>query len=183
VKPISFQLEPAVPEDEAELEALLDQCFALGRRTKTSYRLREGNKAVDGLSMVIRDAELGLVGAISYWPLIIGKSLRPAILLGPLAVHPARQNLGIGRALMSHTLQLAKDLGHELVLLVGDAPYYARVGFKLLPHGLLQLPGPFDEARFLYLELKEGALQGAEGLVLPAFRKAEFSAAFSIPQK
>jgi predicted N-acetyltransferase YhbS len=173
VTQILFNPEPAQPKDEASIEAILDLCFALGRRTKTSYRLREGSAPVDGLSMVIRDNELGLVGAISYWPLVIGKAFRPAILLGPLAVHPARQNLGIGRVLMTHTLQLAKSFGHELVLLVGDAPYYARVGFKLLPHGLLQLPGPFDEARFLYLELKEGALQGAEGLVLPAFRKAE----------
>jgi predicted N-acetyltransferase YhbS len=180
---LTFTPEATIPADDVAIEDLLDLCFALGRRTKTSYRLREGSTPVAGLSMVIRDVELGLVGAISYWPLVVGKSFRPAILLGPLAVHPARQNLGIGRALMSTTLEQAKSDGHELVLLVGDAPYYARVGFKLLPVGLMQLPGPFDPARFLYLELHESALQGSEGLVLPTFREAELSTPLTIPKQ
>ena len=82
---------------------------------------------------------------------------------------------------MIESLAAAKALGHKLVLLVGDAPYYARVGFKKLPDGLLQLPGPFDPARFLYLELVEGALDGVSGLVLPPLRKPELSAALTQP--
>ena len=180
---MSFKLSPVIElaSDHAAIENLLDLTFGLGRRTKTSYRLREGSVAVPGLTLVIRDSEVGLAGAISYWPLVVGKAFTPAILLGPLAVHPARQNLGIGRALMIESLAAAKTLGHELVLLVGDAPYYARVGFKKLPDGLLQLPGPFDPARFLYLELVEGALDGVSGLVLPPLRKPELSAALTQP--
>ena len=53
---------------------------------------------------------------------------------------------------------------HGLVLLVGDEPYYARVGFARLPEGLIALPGPVDPKRFLYLELKPGALTGVTGL-------------------
>jgi predicted N-acetyltransferase YhbS len=180
---MDFHIEPELPADAATVEAMLDMCFALGRRTKTSYRLREGSAAVEGLSMVIREAELGLIGAISYWPLVVGKRFYPVILLGPLAVHPQRQNLGIGRALMSHTLAKAKMLGHELVLLVGDAPYYARIGFQQVPDGVMQLPGPWDAARFMFLELKEGALQNAKGLVLPAYRKVELSASLAVPHQ
>ena len=173
--------ETELASDHNSVEHLLDLTFGLGRRTKTSYRLREGSSPVRGLSLVIRDREVGLVGAISYWPLVVGHQFVPAILLGPLAVHPARQNLGIGRALMMESLASAKKLGHRLVLLVGDAPYYGRVGFHKLPDGLLQLPGPFDPARFLYLELVEGALDGVSGLVLPPQREAELSAAFAKP--
>ena len=51
------------------------------------------------------------------------------------------------------------------VLLVGDAPYYARFGFAgALTTGLV-LPGPVDRARFLGLELTPGALAGSKGLV------------------
>jgi predicted N-acetyltransferase YhbS len=180
---MTFNLTPSAqtPADEPAVEDLLDLSFGLGRRTKTSYRLREGSHAVAGLSQVIRDQELGLAGAISYWPLVVGKLFTPAILLGPLAVHPARQNLGIGRALMNFTLEKAKVDGHKLVLLVGDAPYYARVGFQKLPEGLLQLPGPFDPARFLFLELVPDALKDVSGLVLPPQRQAELSAAFTEP--
>ena len=51
------------------------------------------------------------------------------------------------------------------MLLVGDAPYYARFGFSAAPTGALRLPGPVDRARFLGLELAPGALAGARGLV------------------
>ena len=91
-----FQLSPALPSDHDAIEHLLDLSFGPQRRTKTSYRLREGSTAAPGLSQVIRDAELGVVGAISYWPLAVGAKGSKALLLGPLAVHPLRQNLGIG---------------------------------------------------------------------------------------
>jgi predicted N-acetyltransferase YhbS len=163
---MTFELVPTdqTPADDAEVEHLLDLTFGLSRRTKTSYRLREGSQAMAHLSLVIRDREVELAGAISYWPLVIGQTFTPALLLGPLAVHPARQNLGIGRALMTVSLERAKAMGHRLVLLVGDAPYYARVGFKVVPLGQLQLPGPVDPARFMYLELVPDALRGVTAL-------------------
>lgn len=177
----SFVLEDQTDSDLAAVEALLDASFGIGRRTKTSYRLREGGLPVPGLSMLVRDAELGLSGTISFWPLRIGKAGTPALLLGPLAVHPQRQNIGIGLALMREGLARARALGHSLVVLVGDEPYYARVGFRRLPRGLLMLPGPFDPERFLYCELVAGALQGASGMVLPAHRHAQASATLTVP--
>lgn len=166
----SFTLSVPVESDHVALEHLLDLCFGPQRRTKTSYRLREGSRAVEGLSQVIRDEEVGISGAISYWPLAIGARGTRALLLGPLAVHPLRQNIGIGRFLMNETLAAAKLAGHKLVLLVGDAPYYARVGFTQVPEGQLLLPGPTDPKRLLFLELVEGALSEVRGLVMAAYR-------------
>ena len=166
----SFSLSPLTPADDAAVEHLLDLTFGLSRRTKTSYRLREGNQALPNLSMAVRDAEVGLAGIISYWPVRIGKAGTAAILLGPIAIHPARQNRGIGRFLMNQTLAKARDEGHALVILVGDAPYYERVGFRQIPEGQMVLPGPVDPKRFMYLELAEGALAEAQGLVLPEQR-------------
>ena len=168
--PVEFELSPLTHTDEPQMEQLLDQAFGLSRRTKTSYRLREGNTAVAELSQAVRDAEVGLAGIISYWPLKIGETGTEALLLGPLAIHAERQNRGIGMALMAQTLAKAKALGHSLVILVGDAPYYARVGFAQIPEGQMILPGPSDPKRFLALELQEGALAKAHGLVLPAHR-------------
>ena len=77
---------------------------------------------------------------------------------------------------MREGLARARAQGHGLVLLVGDEPYYAKVGFAKLPQGLISLPGPVDPDRFLYLELKPGALAGVSGLAhVPA------SAAFAVP--
>jgi predicted N-acetyltransferase YhbS len=100
----------------------------------------------------------------------VGAKGTKALLLGPLAVHPLRQNIGIGKALMRETLAMAKANGHRLVLLVGDAPYYARVGFAQVTDGRLLLPGPVDPKRLLFLELVDGALDDAQGLVMAAHR-------------
>ncbi len=54
----------------------------------------------------------------------------PALLLGPLAVAPDHKGAGIGSALMRHAIEEAKRLEHGAILLVGDAPYYARFGFS-----------------------------------------------------
>jgi predicted N-acetyltransferase YhbS len=170
--PVTYETSSTLPADHDAIEHLLDLSFGMQRRTKTSYRLREGSSAVFGLSRVVRDAELGIVGAISYWPLVIGAKGTKALLLGPLAVHPQRQNLGIGLLLMQQTLALARQHGHRLVLLVGDLPYYARVGFAQVPAGQLLLPGPVDARRLLFLELATGALDGAQGLVVAAHRHA-----------
>jgi predicted N-acetyltransferase YhbS len=104
---ISFSLVPCAAADHDGIERLLDLCFGLGRRTKASYRLREGEQAVPGLSFVARTDKVALAGAISYWRVFIGEPAVPALLLGPLAVHPNLQGQGIGRALMEHTLKPA----------------------------------------------------------------------------
>lgn len=163
-------LSETLASDHDQIEHLLDLAFGLDRRTKASYRLREGNQPEAGLSLVARDPEVGIAGTISFWPLVVGERGTPALLLGPLAVHPERQGLGIGLALMREGLARAKLLGHRLVLLVGDEPYYRRVGFRKLPKGLMTLPGPVNPERFLYLELAPGALSEASGLVLPPHR-------------
>ena len=49
------------------------------------------------------------------------------------------------------------------ILLVGDAPYYARFGFSAEKTGSLAMPGPYERHRLLALELEEGALDGAHG--------------------
>jgi predicted N-acetyltransferase YhbS len=179
----SFLVENTKATDQPLIEQLLDIAFGIDRRVKTSYRLREGSVSAEGLSLAVRDAEVGVAGAISFWPLAIGKAGTPALLLGPLVVHPKRQNLGVGLTLMQEGLARAKARGHRFVILVGDAPYYARVGFQKLPEGKLMLPGPVDPERFLYVELMQGALAEVRGLVLPPHRFAEISAPFTVPHQ
>jgi predicted N-acetyltransferase YhbS len=85
--------------------------------------------------------------------------------LGPLAVEVSSRKLGVGTALMDHALAAAKARGHRGVILLGDAPYYARFGFSARKTGELSLPGPFERERLLAVELVEGALDGAWGMI------------------
>jgi predicted N-acetyltransferase YhbS len=64
---------------------------------------------------------------------------------------------------MQRGIDEARARGHESVILVGDEPYYAKVGFARLPPGRLKMPGPIDPARLLGLSLKAGALLSLSG--------------------
>jgi predicted N-acetyltransferase YhbS len=88
-------------------------------------------------------------------------------MLGPLAVDDACRSLGVGAALMDRALAVARARGHGAVILLGDAPYYARFGFSGGKTGELLLPGPFERNRLLAFELREGALDGASGMIAP----------------
>ncbi len=149
--------------DVAAREELLDIAFGAERRAKTSERLREGRLPADGLSFVASEGGR-LIGTARLWNITAGPR-RPALLLGPLAVASDRRNRGIGSALMRRALRDARRLGHRLILLVGDAPFYGRFGFASERTGALWLPGPFERARLLAHELVPGALTGAHGLM------------------
>ena len=150
--------------DVAARERLLDRAFGKQRRRKTSERIREGRLPSQGLAFTAVDSKARLIGTIRLWDVVAG-SAGAALLLGPLAVDCRHQGKGIGAALMRHAMTEAKALGHAAIILVGDAPYYARFGFDGALVADLHLPGPVDRARFLGIELIPGALDGAEGLV------------------
>ena len=124
---------------------------------------REGRDPADGLALTVARQDT-LVGTIRLWDVAAGPS-RPALLLGPVAVDPSLQGLGIGSKLIREALARAAALGRRAVLLVGDAPYYRRFGFSHEAVGRLWLPGPYEPERFLGFELVPGALSGAQGLV------------------
>ena len=153
-------ISPEGPQDGPQIEALLDLAFGPDRQRKTSYRYRDDIPPVADLCYVAR-AGATLVGAIRYWPIRLDD--RPALLLGPLAIDPARQGQGIGRALTRATLALAEGMGWRLVFLVGDAAYYARHGFSPTPANIVM---PHESpARLQHLTLA-GAVLPPEGGVL-----------------
>src|SRR4051812_50141854 len=81
------------PEHGPEIEHLLDLSFGPDRGRKVSYRYRRSVAPVADLCLVA--AEGGrLVGAIRHWPVRLRG--RSALLLGPLAIDPARRGQGIG---------------------------------------------------------------------------------------
>ena len=151
--------------DVVAREALLDACFGANRHARTCQRLRDGRVPAEGLALSALSHGL-LIGTVRLWHVSAG--VVPALVLGPLAVDPACRKLGIASALVKHALAAAKARGHGAVLLLGDAPYYARFGFSPLKTGELSLPGPFERDRLLGLELQEGALDGASGMIVAA---------------
>jgi predicted N-acetyltransferase YhbS len=160
---ISIDITAERLEDAASIDRLHDRAFGPGRFARTAFRLREGIPPRLDLSFVARISSM-LVGSNRMTPVAIGAT--PALLLGPLTVEPAFRSRGIGLALMQASLDAAGADGARLVILVGDEPYYARVGFRRVPPGRVILPGPVDPDRLLVRELAESAFEGVSGLAL-----------------
>jgi predicted N-acetyltransferase YhbS len=156
-----FTLCKETDADWWEVEALYDLCFAPGREALSSYRLRDGVPPVAELARIARDENGILGGAIRFWPIRVGQT--PALLLGPIAVHPTAQGEGLGAALIRDTLADAANQGWARVVLVGDLPYYQRFGFSRLSG--VEMPPPTNPARVLGLALREGAWDGITGQV------------------
>jgi predicted N-acetyltransferase YhbS len=152
------------PEDAAAIERLHERTFGPGRYARTSYRIREKIAHRLDLSFTARIGTL-LVGSVRLTEVRIGGT--PALLLGPLTIEPPFRDRGIGKVLMERALGAAKQQGHRLVVLVGDEPYYARVGFKRIPRGQVKFDGPVDPDRMLAAELVDGALAGVSGVMRP----------------
>lgn len=160
-----FRILRETPADGAEVEYLYDLTFAPGRTALSSYRLREGVDPVPGLSLIARDAYDSLSAAIRYWPVRIGEAGTPALLLGPVAVHPTAQGEGLGGLLITETLFRALERGWTRVVLVGDEPYYRRFGFTRDAARALDYPPPTNPDRLLARALAPGALDGVAGMV------------------
>lgn len=159
-----YRLEEETEADWWEVEALYDLCFAPGRTALSSYRLRDGVPTVAALCLTLRDRDGTLAAVIRYWPVRVGG--RDSLLLGPVAVHPTRQGEGLGGLLINESINEARRLGWERVMLVGDAPYYSRFGFRKLIG--VEMPPPTNPDRILGLELKRGAWDGVTGEVTKA---------------
>jgi predicted N-acetyltransferase YhbS len=161
-KAAPFAIRAERASDVVAREALLDACFGENRHQRTCQRLRDGRAPAEGLALsAVQEGRL--VGTVRLWHVSAGG--RPALMLGPLAVDAASRKLGLGAALMGHALAAARARGHGAVILLGDGPYYARFGFSADTTRELLLPGPFDHERLLGLELTEGALDGAWGMI------------------
>ncbi|MDA0338597.1 MAG: N-acetyltransferase [Proteobacteria bacterium] len=164
-----IRILPHSAADDDALELLLLRAFGPGREKKTVYRLRDGVPQIDALGFAAFDGE-ALRGSIQFWPAQVqsrhaSTAVVPILMLGPLAVDPDYAGQGIGKALMEHALDIARSLGYRIAFLVGDEPYYARVGFHRAGAEGLRLPGPVDPARLLILELEPGAALGLEGMI------------------
>ena len=162
-----LQIRLEAPGDAAAVEALNAEGFGPGRCAKSVYRLREGVAPVSALSFVAVDFDVSgrevLRGSVRFWPIRVGG--HEELLLGPLAVQSAQRGRGIGIALMQAGIAAAQAGPWRGILLIGDEPYYTKVGFSRLLPGRVRFPGPVDQNRILGLSLKAGELLNLSGEV------------------
>lgn len=161
---LSLTILAETANDAQIIQRLHARTFGPGRYVLSAYRLREHVDHRLDLSFTARIGTL-LVGSVRQLPICIGDT--PALMLGPLTVEPPFRSRGVGRALLDRALNDARAKGHRLVMLVGDEPYYRRVGFKAIAKGRVTMPGPVDPARLLVHELVADAFADVSGKVRP----------------
>lgn len=146
-----------IPLDQVDpkmIEALLDRAFEPDRQKRTAYMVREGADWLPALSYAALDDDDYLAGTIQCWPVALTDpqgGAHPMVMVGPVAVLPALQNEGYGKALTLAALATI-DAGENPLpqVLIGDVGYYGRFfGFSADRTGGWTLPGPWDPARLL----------------------------------
>jgi len=163
-------LVPLFSRRADEVEALLDRAFEPGRHARTAYKVRGDAAAIPNLSFAATEGDT-LLGSIQCWPVTLtldGETRPPVplVMIGPVAVEPARQRDGIGRQLMSRALNAAADDGADAaMMLIGDPEYYGRFGFSDERTADWRLPGPVERRRLL---ARGAAVPATPGLLGPA---------------
>jgi len=158
-------INPERVADSGVAEGLIARAFGPGRFAKAAERLREGASPLRDLSFVAwRGGEA--VGCVRLWSVRIGD--KPALLLGPIAVESAWRREGLGADLVRRAVDEATAAAWELIVLVGDAPFFGPLGFSAAPATAVRMPGPVDQRRVMVRELVPGAARDLAGEVVRA---------------
>lgn len=148
-----IEIVPIADVPAERVEQLLDRAFGPGRHARTAYRIRAGMAAIPALSFAALE-EGALVGTIQCWPIGFAADDGTDVAMvqvGPVAVEPARQQGGIGRALTAYALAAAEAAGlADSLTLIGDPEYYGRFfGFDASRTSAWRVPGPVERHRLL----------------------------------
>lgn len=162
------KIVPLSDVDPAAVEALLDAAFGASRKTRTAYKMRARVEFIPALSFAVVDSTT-LVASIQCWPVALddGAVKHPMVLVGPVAVDPAAQGQGFGKAVMEAMLAaaLAEDVG--VLVMIGDPDYYGRFfGFVADHTSGWRVPGPVERHRLL-ARIKPGLAATPAGSIIP----------------
>lgn len=161
------------PEDINAIYQVNEQAFDSKVESELVSNLRKRN--IVTLSMVA-EQDGQVVGHILFSPVAVESEYSSfgAITMAPMAVLPECQRKGIGSKLVAAGLEECRNLGHEIVTVLGHPEYYPRFGFvPAKSRGIgCEFEAP-DEA-WMFLELQEGVLMGRTGTVKfqPEFKDA-----------
>lgn len=159
---MSVLIRPETVADVTAIGEVNRLAFGQGGEARLVEELRAG-----GFVRVSLVAELHgrVVGHILFSELSIDSDAQSvsALSLAPMAVLPDFQRQGIGQRLVKRGLEVCRDQGHRIVIVLGHPEFYPRFGFSAKLAA--QFTSPFSGDAFMALELVPGSLQGIEGQV------------------
>ena len=163
-------LRPERPADRRAVERLTYEAFLtaeVGGDTEAllARKLRHAASFIPELDLVAV-ADGAVVGNIMYTrSRVVGAGGQwPTCTFGPISVAPAVQRRGVGTALITRTLDLARGMGFRAVVIFGNPAYYARFGFRPASGFGITLPDGVTFDAFMALPLFDGALDDVAGV-------------------
>ncbi len=164
------KIVPLSSQPETAIERLLDAAFGPDRHGRTAYRIRDGMPWLPSLSFAVIDDAGVLIGSLQCWPVALTRNdgtQIPLIMVGPVAVDPAHQRDGHGRAMMDAVVAAARAQATEPLMMIGDPEYYGRFwGFDAQGTDGWDAPGPFERRRLLALSVDD-SMVGGVGMLSP----------------
>lgn len=141
-----MQIRSETAQDIEAIEQLILAAFdnhphhAPGQAT-TEHRIVNRLRSEQALALSLVAEEDGqIVAHVGFSPVQINGQASHWLCMAPVSVAPARQNQGIGSALIRQALQTLQDSGKVSgVVVLGDPAYYGRFGFHS-KHGFV-VPG------------------------------------------
>ena len=85
--------------------------------------------------------------------------------LGPMAVKPEFQNMGIGSMLIKAGLEESKNRGYQAVVVLGHPEYYPKFGFVPAINYKIRCEYDVPSEAFMIIELREGFLKEKRGII------------------
>jgi putative acetyltransferase len=126
-----MEIRPEQPGEEEAISSIVTSAFATAEHSDgTEAAIVERLRKAEALTLSLV-AEVGgePVGHVAFSPVMIDGRHLGWFGLGPVAVRPDQQGLGIGSALIREGLERLAHLGAAGCVLVGEPAYYGRFGF------------------------------------------------------
>ena len=131
------EIRDSAPGDLASIEALYPEAFP---DEDLLPLVRELLQEASGVLSLVASIDRSVAAHAMFTTCGVAESAGRVALLGPLAVAPARQRRGIGKAIVAAGLQRLENAGVSLVCVLGDPAYYGRLGF--VPEADVEPPYP-----------------------------------------
>lgn len=132
------------------------------------HKMRKHKDFIKDLSFVI-EVDDKIVGGIFYThSKIVSEDNKEykTVSFGPVFISPKFHRTGLGRKLITHSIQVAKEMGYRAILTLGYPYHYEPYGFLGGKKYKISMPDKKFYKGLLVLPLYEGALDNISGYVI-----------------
>ncbi len=154
------------PGDYEPIAVVNRRAFGQEEEGRLIEKIR-GSRGFNPSLSLVAEIESDVVGHILFSPIHIETESGDvsALALAPMAVLPNFQKRGIGSQLVRAGLDVSRQAGHAIVVVLGHPDYYPRFGFQRASQFGVRSPFDVPDEVFMVQGLSPGAPDTVSGVV------------------